>query len=273
LSCGALIADASHATHDYRQYDYTRLGGGESAPHTEQSLEIGFGRDSQANYLLKRFEEAFGDRLHHPFKLLDVGCGPADFLAALKSRYPQCDVSGIDPSQINVQNAWKRHNIQLRQGFWEDALDGSYDAISIFGNLMLHKNPLSSLRVAYGRLTDGGLLLFDFKNPYSATRTLLRAAKPFLPNNRLTCRLYRQAFHGMPWGLPVKLAEQWLREVGFDVVAINQLSGRNAALSGKPSMLLKASSIVDRLARRQPWIEFVARKPARKAVAKTNSAA
>jgi SAM-dependent methyltransferase len=258
-----LSADRNHHIHDYVRYDYTGSEASECANQPEHSLEIGFSGTAQSEYLLKRFEDAAGSRVRFSVKVLDVGCGPADFLAALKTTHRQCEVQGLDPSEINVRTAWQRHKIRVRQAFWEDPHTDTYDVISIFGNLMLHKNPLTSLRLAHDRLTDGGLLVFDFKNPSSATRSLLRAVKPLIGDYRQACRLYRQAFHGMPWGLPQRLIEHTLNKIGFEIVSTRQLSGRNAALSGKQSMLLRASAMIDRLSRRQAWIEFVARKPAR----------
>lgn len=260
-SCGVLFADAGHDRRDYRQYDYTQATNGKHSPPTEQPLEIGFDRNEQATYLLARFERAAGDRVRRSFSCLDVGCGPADFLAALKAKYQEADPAGIDPSEINVRDAWQRHNIQVHQGFWEHEHRGRYDIITMFGNLMLHKDPRLSLQVAYDRLKPGGVLIVDAKNPRSATRSLLRAIKPLFWDHRLVRKVYRQAFHGMPWGLPQRLVERTLRDVGFEVVGVRQLPGRNAALSFRPSLGLRASTALDRLVRRQPWIEFVARRP------------
>jgi SAM-dependent methyltransferase len=263
LSCGAYSADESHHHHNYAEYDYT-LPASESADRLDDSLEIGFSRNAQSAYLLKRFEDAVGSRLVYPAKILDVGCGPADLLAALKAAHPQCELSGLDPSDINVRNAWQRHGIRVRQGFWEDPHFETYDIISMFGNLMLHKNPRTSLQLAHDRLNDGGILMFDVKNPCSATRSLLRAVNPVAGNQRLVSRMYRQAFHGMPWGLPQKLLQGTLQELGFEIATVRQLSGRNATLSRNQSALLRASAIIDQLLRRQAWIEFVVRKPANK---------
>ena len=260
-SCGVLFADGGHDRHDYRQYDYTQVAKGEPSSQTEGLLEVGFDRNEQAAYLLGRFARAAGDRVRQPFRCLDVGCGPADFLAALKRKHHVANTCGIDPSEVNVRDAWQRHKIRVHQAYWDAEHRDRYDMITMFGNLMLHSDPRSSVRMAYDRLQSGGVLIFDVKNPDSATRSLLRAVKPLMPNHRLVRRLYRQAFHGMPWGLPQRLVERTLRDVGFEILAVRQLPGRNAALGGRPSLGLRLSTMLDRVLHRRPWIEFVARRP------------
>lgn len=259
--CSVLFADVEHQRHDYRQYDYTRLQHQASTVAAELPLEIGFDRTTQAEYLLQRFEATVVPRLGPIAKVLDVGCGPADFLALVQVRFPDWQVEGMDPSTTNVEEAWTRHGLRVQQAYWSDEHEQRYDAITMFGNLMLHDSPLESLRLAFTRLNDDGILLFDVKNPFSATRTLLRSARPLVMNHRISRGVYRQAFHGMPWGVSQDLLTQTLPAIGFEVLAVRQLPGRNAALSRQASLGIRVSATLDRLAGREPWIEFLVRKP------------
>jgi len=260
-ACGVRFGDDQHQHHDYKQYDYTRISPSKGAQRPSESLEIGFDRITQADYLLRRYEAALDLASASPVVLLDVGCGPGDFLAAVRKSGRSTKLMGIDPSTTNVIEATKHNGIIVRQAFWEDELADSYDAITMFGNLMLHKNPRTSIQLAYRRLNPGGILVADIKNPFSVTRSLLRRLKFLLPNNSAMRRAYKQAFHGMPWGIPQDLFTKTLSDTGFEVLDVRQLPGRNAALSQSKSTALRLSETVDRVFGGQPWIECISRKP------------
>ncbi len=258
--CKVLMADEQHAHHEYSDYDYTQIATKVESDSDDLPLEVGFDRQVQATYLLKRFEDAFGWPAPG-IKLLDVGCGPGDFLAEVKNRYSDCLVEGIDPSATNVEDARRRYGLVLRQAYWGDEIPGKYDVITMFGNLMLHDDPRSSLSLAYDRLVAGGRLLFDVKNPYSATRRLLRYGRAVVSNHRITRAIYRQAFHGMPWGVPQTALVATLSELGFEIESMRCLPGRNAELSGRASAGIRMSAALDRWLGSEAWIECVVRKP------------
>jgi SAM-dependent methyltransferase len=260
-ACAVRFGDDQHNHLDYKQYDYTGNGRPTRPQGPGESLESGYDRTAQAGYLLARYEEALDLASACPATLLDVGCGPGDFLAAVRKGGRSTKLMGVDPSTTNVTEGAKVNGIEIQQAFWDDELTGSYDAITMFGNLMLHKNPRTSIRLAYQRLDPGGILVADIKNPFSITRSLLRRLKFLLPNNSAMRGAYKQAFHGMPWGIPEDLFTKTLREVGFEVLNVRQLPGRNAALSQSKSAAMRVSETLDRIFGGEPWIQCISRKP------------
>ena len=100
-------------------------------------------------------------------RLLDLGCGTGTFAIAIKRKYQNVEVIGVDPDPKALARALRKTeraalSIQFDQGFAEALpyLDGTFD--HVFSTLMLHHLPTSvkraALRQACRVLKPGGSL-------------------------------------------------------------------------------------------------------------------
>ena len=132
-------------------------------------------------------------------RILDIGCGAGAMTMALKEKYPDAEVIGIDMSAPMVRYAHKRSlenglDITFKQMPAEalDFEDGSFDLI--VANLLFHELPVSVskqvTREVHRLLRNGGVFhLFDFpgdknKNAYAMFFVEMDGAdngEPFLP--------------------------------------------------------------------------------------------
>lgn len=49
-------------------------------------------------------------QLHHPGRIIDIGCGPGNSTAVLKSRWPDSEVLGLDSSETMIKAAKENYN-------------------------------------------------------------------------------------------------------------------------------------------------------------------
>ncbi|CAN5889546.1 hypothetical protein BH23ACT10_BH23ACT10_34450 [soil metagenome] len=105
---------------------------------------------------------------YSPGRLLDVGCGTGALTIALRRRYPDSAVIGVDPGAGMVARARDKAaraglDIDLRQGYAQDlpVPDDSVDAVTI--SLALHHVPDDAVPAALAEtrrvLRPGGVLL------------------------------------------------------------------------------------------------------------------
>lgn len=93
-----------------------------------------------------------------PEKIADLGCGPGNSTAILKSVFPEAQLTGIDNSTAMIEKARKTHpELDFRLGDLRE-LEESYDLI--FSNACLHWVPdhASLLPALMNRLNDRGVL-------------------------------------------------------------------------------------------------------------------
>lgn len=109
-----------------------------------------------------------------PGRLLDVGCGFGDFVAAMRVRGWRAE--GLDPSRKVVDAAVGRGR-PVRLGAFEDAdpARGKYDAVTMFYVLEHLPDPVGALRKAYDLLAPGGILLVRVPH----TTPIVRMLSPF----------------------------------------------------------------------------------------------
>jgi SAM-dependent methyltransferase len=221
---------------------------------------VSYDRDAEAAYLMRRLEHAISYLKVEEFAALDIGSGPGDLLRELRKLFSQSSICGVDPSVHNVEEAKTFNDIELVHGFWEGQVSGNYDLVSIFGSLMLHPDLKDSLRMAVEKLSQGGIIIFDYKNPYSAPRQFVRSVMPFIPDSGAKSKLYDQAFHGLPVGFNLPNVEMLLKSLGLTVLEVNGLRGRNIEIGKNIGLPMPFANAVDRLMRGRSWIEVIARR-------------
>jgi trans-aconitate methyltransferase len=104
---------------------------------------------------------------HVPRNALDVGCGDGSTGALLKERYPQCVVTGVEPSEVAAERARSRLDRvfcgaieKLESEFGR----GEFDLI-LLGDLLEHLvDPWSSLEWMTRLLAPGGHLVSTVPN-------------------------------------------------------------------------------------------------------------
>jgi 2-polyprenyl-3-methyl-5-hydroxy-6-metoxy-1,4-benzoquinol methylase len=141
---------------------------------------------SQEQSLIAKVKEAvlvrrFASFARHPRKdlrLLDVGCGDAVFLTALRRRYPAAELAGLDwhfgPS---VQDDMRAAKIMPIVGVIETAdLSSDYYDVITMNQLIEHVWDVDLvLRQCWRALKPGGLLAIETPNPDGWDRALFRS--------------------------------------------------------------------------------------------------
>ena len=151
---------------------------------------------SQAAFLAEHVEAGAG-------RVLDIGCGKGAFLRAFKSRLPQWQCAGVEPSRDEAALAREDGEIEVYEGmFGAVALEPeSFDLVSIMHVLEHVRRPAETLDQIRGVLKPGGLLFIEVPN----TSDL---------NMFYDLLLFEHLYHFTPETLAWLLARQ-----GFEVVA------------------------------------------------------
>ncbi len=114
-------------------------------------------------------------------KVLDIGCGPGDFLAVGMERGWQ--VTGIEPSPVAADYASKR-NLSVIHGFFDqrivETLD-TFDFIHMSEVLEHIPNPSELLDWAMQLLSPGGVLCISVPNDFSPIQKVLTDTNEFEP--------------------------------------------------------------------------------------------
>lgn len=90
-------------------------------------------------------------------RLLDVGCGVGDFLAALRRSAVSWKMAGVEPSPHAVAVAQQR-GLPVQQGTLETAPADSFDVITLWNVLEHVPDPRATLREIDRRLAPDGVL-------------------------------------------------------------------------------------------------------------------
>ncbi len=165
------------------------------SPETQRRLyEEQFYQEDKTDYLNNSQEDAnwlnlmFDLRLERIAKLLngaeaprilDIGCGPGDFLAACKAR--GWDGAGIEPSPVATEFCQDR-DLDVRQGFFnaETAQQlGQFDAIHMSEVLEHVADPTAVLNAAHDILAKNGVLAVSTPNDFNPFQDALVREKDF----------------------------------------------------------------------------------------------
>lgn len=109
-----------------------------------------------------------------PGRLLDVGCGPGDFVAA--ARVAGWDAEGLEISPDAVEIGRRKHGVPLHCGILQDftAESGAYRCITFWNVLDQIADPAGTVRLACALLSGDGLLAL--RVPNGSVHHALRAA-------------------------------------------------------------------------------------------------
>jgi len=151
---------------------------------------------SQATFLAEHVEARNG-------RVLDIGCGKGAFLRAFKSRLPQWQCAGVEPSREEATLARQDGSIAVYEGmFGTVALEPeSFDLVSIMHVLEHVRRPAETLGQIRRVLKPGGLLFIEVPN----TSDL---------NMFYDLLLFEHLYHFTPETLAWLLARE-----GFEVIA------------------------------------------------------
>lgn len=129
----------------------------------------------------RRFQMAESKLDRGTRKVLDIGCGPGDFLAVGVERGWQ--VTGIEPSPVAADYASKR-NLNVIHGFFDQRLVetlGVFDFIHMSEVLEHIPNPSELLGWAMQLLSPGGVLCISVPNDFSPIQKVLTDTGEFEP--------------------------------------------------------------------------------------------
>lgn len=105
-------------------------------------------------------------------RVLDIGCGPGNSTNALKQRFKNAEVTGVDASENMLNTARENYpelkfiNCTVPNGL--SALDGKFDLI--FSNACIHWIPEQEklLKTVAAKLEDGGVFAVQIPMTYEA---------------------------------------------------------------------------------------------------------
>ncbi len=100
-------------------------------------------------------------------RVLDIGCGPGDFLVAAKDN--GWTVTGVEPSPIAASHAASR-GVHVINDFFTSELAATmdkYDFIHLSEVLEHIENPIETLVIAMTLLADGGVLAISVPNDFN----------------------------------------------------------------------------------------------------------
>jgi ubiquinone/menaquinone biosynthesis C-methylase UbiE len=145
---------------------------------------------------------------HSHFKLLDVGCGPGNFICCLEDWFRNSDINGLDVDpELLGYTAGRTRAANLLQGNAEEIPfeDEAFHILSGFQLIEHVSNPERFLSEAYRVLKKGGLLLLATPNPRG-----------------LAARLLGERWKGIRYDhISLRTPEQWnqvIIDVGFNIL-------------------------------------------------------
>ncbi|WP_160168120.1 class I SAM-dependent methyltransferase [Rhodopirellula sallentina] len=201
-------------------------------------------------------------------RFVNVGCGDGFTSVRISQRYPDADVTAIDPSPM-VKRLEGLSGIRPYHGILQNApvQPDATDVVAIIGNWMLHTDPEDTARCAYETLRLGGTLILDFKNIRSLSRVLARWAFR-LGVDKIAMRGWLQRnYLNMRFGYTRDFVRQMLTQLGFEVVEMYskpprllEFKNRSSYQKGLAGTVWRTLNGVDRWRDEQAWVHVVCRK-------------
>jgi 2-polyprenyl-3-methyl-5-hydroxy-6-metoxy-1,4-benzoquinol methylase len=161
--CAMVMTNPRLRLEDYRRFyesDYQKLYNDVQEPEPGYIGRRGF--DAAACFRVRYYARWFWEGM----RLLDVGSGSGSFLQALKVKYPQAMVRGLEPvasfAQFAVRTSGAPIDVSTIETMPEDT--GNYDIVTVFHVLEHLVDPLGTLRHIRTRLRPGGRLVVEVPN-------------------------------------------------------------------------------------------------------------
>ncbi len=167
-ACGQIYLTPRPEAHELDRYypsDYI------SYPIAIDDEPSAYRRWDRAYGVHKRCREVIR-RAGGPGRLLDVGCATGIFLHAMQRR--GWEACGVEPSAYAAQYARSRLNLDVVQGFLEDAAfpGENFDLVTMWDVLEHVPDPGATLAEVSRVLKPGGWLVLSLPNPESWERAL-----------------------------------------------------------------------------------------------------
>lgn len=247
-ACGTLFRDPPL----WRIINYSRYGSKDTGGDWAIS---GSGAEARSDHQHRKLHDGLalaGTELSGK-SLLEIGCGPGLLLARMSREYPTSRFWGLDPTDVHAPvEGYTRISSPLEEAELPEA---ELDVVAMFGNFMLHKSPSQSLWIIRKAMKPGGVLIFDYKNPATNSRLLVRKARAlgrFAP--RAFARAERQAFHGINFA-PTAL-DDLLSANGFALE--HWATSHSLGVIENRGRMARMVRLVDRSGARA-WVDVVAR--------------
>ncbi|NGM38822.1 class I SAM-dependent methyltransferase [Methylobacterium sp. DB0501] len=139
------------------------------------AYQFALGRRPPRHHLNRSRREArfradlLGPALRPGARVLDVGSGSGEFLAAARAR--GCDVTGIEPGRTYAAYARAEHGTPVLDRLDELPPDAVFDVVTVHHVLEHLRDPVDTLVRLAGRLAPGGVL-------YAAVPNMAATGKP-----------------------------------------------------------------------------------------------
>ena len=204
------------------------------------------------------------------FSMLEIGCGTGFILKRMKNKYPNCEFVGVDPSPVSCRKG-KSSGLNILQGTMDTVTlqNETFDVVICLGNLQLHENPLNTLKKARAVLKNGGLLLFETKNPASLVRIMAKTLinLPFIRRLSFVKYITRHAWDNMRFGFERTVLKNIIEEMDFKLNYIETKPPRligyknNYFLSRSlPGLLWNITDKIDTIRGQRAWVEVCCKK-------------
>ena len=158
-------------------------------------------------------------------RLLDIGCGPGDFVAQARER--GWNAEGLEPSISAVERGRDRHRITIHQGTLtgdHGLPDDLYNCVTFWNVIDQIYDPLETLVAARAHMDDGGIVAV--RVPNGTVHHMLRAAVALAPGLARRFRL-ADMFSVHPYSFTAETLRLLLGKAGYENVEV-----RNSRLSG-----------------------------------------
>ncbi|CAK8722849.1 hypothetical protein KKHLCK_12115 [Candidatus Electrothrix laxa] len=207
-------------------------------------------------------------QIHDQFSTLDIGCGDGFTTDLLSSYYPKANFLAVDPSP-QIKNLNGKERIRACQGVIQhiDFSQEKFDVILILGNLMLHTDPLDTLRRAKELLTDTGILIFDFKNINSASRIIARKISMVGIHSLNNHSYLQRNFLNMRYGLSKKFMLNFCNKTYLTVKNVYSKPPRLLAYgnqskytAGVSNVVWRVLNFIDSMRDEMAWVQFTCKR-------------
>jgi len=200
-----------------------------------------------------------------PLRILDVGCASGFTTVSFAESFSNCQIVAVDPSPQVMGVDGFQDQVRAYQSTLQvcDFGDEKFDVVVIIGNVMLHDDPLDTLRLAIERLEEGGLLIFDFKNIKSSPRVLgILAARMGLANV-FPKTLFQRNFLNMRFGYTEEFINQFMENHSVEFVKrkskpprLLEFGNKSYLASGWKGLLWRFLNKIDAIRGQQAWLQL-----------------
>lgn len=231
---------------------------------------------SAPDQMIRELFEAVDDHIsrylpeRRPLRVLEIGCATGYLLREIQKQYPGSEVQGVEPSPISCKKA-RQQGTPVSQGTLETVnLEGQrFDVIICIGNLMLHPNPIETLRRSRDLLAEEGILIFDAKNLRSSHRVMAKCFEgtPLVNALRSIRQVIYLSYSNMRFAFCKSVLKSVAKQLDLEVLYCGtkpmrflRCQNKHPRSRGLSGMALRVLDFVDRCRHERAWIEMCCRR-------------